>query len=307
MAGLFDAQVFSYEVGALKPDLRMYLAVLQKLGTPAEATLFIDDAPTNVAGAKEAGLRALCFRDVRRLAAELDYDGVEVHLRQPGDVDGAAVARVARELGLAIPTLGTGMAASEGLTFADANPEVRRQAVERIRGHIALAAELGSGVTIGLVRGRLGQEPAARAAAREAFLDCLDECCQAGAALGVTLFLEAMNRYECDYLHTLDETCAVIDELGAPNLKLLADTFHMNIEEADMAAAIRRAGKRLGHVHLVDSNRWAPGYGHLDLPAILRALAEIGYQGYLSFEALPLPEPAEALRQGLRAVREAGG
>jgi len=244
--------------------------------------------------------------DAFRLAAELGYDGVELHLRRPEDIDRVAVARLARELRLGIPTLGTGMAAGEGLTFADPDPEVRRRAVARIKGHIQLAAHLGSGVTIGLVRGRLGQEVAARATAREAFLDCLDECCQAAAGLGVTLFLEAMNRYECDYLLTLDEVCAVIDELGAPNLKLLADTFHMNIEEADMAAAIRRAGKRLGHVHLVDSNRWAPGYGHLDLPGILRALADIGYAGYLSFEALPLPEPGEALRHGLRAVREAG-
>ncbi|HOG48495.1 MAG TPA: sugar phosphate isomerase/epimerase family protein [Anaerolineae bacterium] len=251
-------------------------------------------APLLVRGPAEEALR---------LAAELGYDGVELHLRRPEDIDRVAVAGLARSLGLGIPTLGTGMAAGEGLTFAAPNPEVRRRAVARIREHIALAAELGSGVTVGLVRGRLGQEADARAAARQAFVDCLDECCRAAAAVGVTLFLEPMNRYECDYLYTLDEASAVIDELGAPNLKLLADTFHMNIEDANLTTGIARAGGRLGHVHLVDSNRWVPGYGHLDVRGVLQALAESGYQGYLSFEALPLPDPQAAAREGLRTVR----
>jgi sugar phosphate isomerase/epimerase len=240
-----------------------------------------------------------------RLAADLGYDGVEVHLREPGEVDGAALARLARELGLGVPTLGTGMAVAEGLTFSDPDAAVRRRAVARIRAHIELAAELGSGVTIGLVRGRLGQEPQARRAAEAAFLDSLDECCRAAAPVGVTLFLEPLNRYECDYLYTLDEAAAVVERLGAENLKLLADTYHMNIEEADMAASLRRVGRQLGHVHLVDSNRQVPGHGHIDLRAILQALADSGYAGYLSFEALPLPEPQQAACAGLRAVREA--
>ncbi len=240
-----------------------------------------------------------------RLAAELGYDGVELHLREPGDVDAAAVGMLARELGLAIPTLGTGMMAGlDGLTFADPDAEVRRRAVARIRAHVALAAQLGSGVTIGLVRGRLGPEPGARAARRQALMACLDECARAALAAGVTLFLEPMNRYECDYLYTLDEAGAVIAELGAPNVRLLADTFHMNLEEVDMAAGLRRAGARLGHVHLVDSNRGVPGHGHLDMRGILQALAADGYEGYLSFEALPLPDPRTAAVDGLRTVRE---
>ncbi len=239
-----------------------------------------------------------------RLAAGLGYDGVEVHLREPGEVDGEALAGLARELGLGVPTLGTGMAAGEGLTFSHPDPEVRRRAVARIMAHIELATVLGSGVTIGLVRGRLGQGKERRAA-EQAFFDSLEECCRVAAPVGVMLFLEPMNRYECDYLHTLDEAAAVIERLGAPNLKLLADTFHMNIEEVDMAASLRRVAPCLGHVHLVDSNRWVPGRGHLDLPGILRALADGGFAGYLSLEALPLPDPETATREGLQALRAA--
>jgi len=135
-------------------------------------------------------------------------------------------------------------------------------------------------------------------------LACLDKCCRSAQAHGVTLLLEPLNRYEADYLNTIEETIDTIEEIGAPNLKVLADTFHMNIEEVDMAAALRRAGPRLGHVHLVDSNRRAPGYGHLDMRSILQALSGMHYAGYLSFEVLPLPESRQAARDGICFTRD---
>jgi sugar phosphate isomerase/epimerase len=94
-------------------------------------------------------------------------------------------------------------------------------------------------------------------------------------------------------------------EIGAPNLKLLADTFHMNIEEADMPASLKAAGSLVGHVHLADTNRQAPGHGHLDVAAVLKTLDAIGYQGHLSFEVLPLPTPAQAIRDGMDAIHAA--
>ena len=242
--------------------------------------------------------------DAFALAAELGYDGVELHLRQPRDIDGAAARKLCAQYGLGVPTLGTGMAAGEdGLTFSDPDPSVRRRAVERIQENIVLAASLDSAVTIGLVRGRLGNDPQQRPARRAAGMACLDECCQSARACGVTLLLEPINRYETDYLNTIEESLDAIEEIGAPNLKVLADTFHMNMEEVDMAAALRRAGSRLGHVHLVDSNRRAPGYGHLDMRSILQALRGIHYQGYLSFEVLPLPESRQAARDAIGFTR----
>jgi sugar phosphate isomerase/epimerase len=91
--------------------------------------------------------------------------------------------------------------------------------------------------------------------------------------------------------------------LGVPNLKVLADTFHMNIEEVNLAASLRGAGEYLGHVHLVDSNRQAPGHGHLDLPAVVGALNDIGYAGFAAFECLPLPDTRTAASDGLAYVR----
>jgi sugar phosphate isomerase/epimerase len=238
------------------------------------------------------------------LAADLGYDGVEIHLRQPGDIDWAAVRKLSTEYGLGVPTLGTGMAAGEdGLTFPDPDPDIRRRAVERVKEHIALAAYLGSAVTIGSLNGRLGPDPQQRPVRRAYALDCLQECCQAAADAGVTLLLEALNRYECDYLNTLEDALDVVAQLGAANLKLLADTFHMNIEEVDIAASLRRAGPSLGHVHLVDSNRQAPGHGHLDVRSALQALSDVGYPDYVSFEVLPLPDPLQAAGDAIRTVR----
>jgi 5-keto-L-gluconate epimerase len=233
-----------------------------------------------------------------RLAADLGCQGVEIHMGRAGDVDLGLVKRLSREYGLGIPTLGTGMAAGEGLTLADPDAEVRARTVERVREHIAFAAEVGSAVTIGSLSGRIG-DPRNRGPA----LDALGQVCSLAAPLGVTILLEPLNRYESDYINRVADVAAIAAEIGAPNLKLLADTFHMNIEEPDIAASLKAAGGLLAHVHLVDTNREAPGHGHLDVAAVLAALEETGYRGYLSFEFYPVPDAITAIRDGMSAVQ----
>jgi len=244
-----------------------------------------------------------------RQAAELGCAGVEIHVREAADVDARAIRRLMADYRLEVPTLGTGMAATvDGLSFAHAEAEVRRRAVERVCGHVELAAELGSAVTIGSVSGRLGvMDEAERARRRQAALEALAAVCARAGRLGVTVLLEPLNRYECDYLNTLAEARRAAEEIGAGNLRLLADTFHMNIEERDLAASFRAAAERLGHVHLADSNRQAPGRGHLDVAAVLRVLEEIGYRGFISFEVFPIPDAVTAVREGIRTIQRAAG
>ncbi|MFB3825593.1 MAG: TIM barrel protein [Bryobacteraceae bacterium] len=232
-----------------------------------------------------------------RQAAEAGCQGLEIHFRDAAEVDLALVKRLAEDYGLGIPTLGTGMAAADGLSFSHPDPHVRARAVDRVRGHVAFAAEVGAAVTIGSLSGNLRG-----ADLRGAALAALARVCRAAEDCGVTVLLEPLNRYECDYINTLEDGIAIIRELGAPNLKLLADSFHMNIEEADMTASLRAAAPFLGHVHLADSNRQAPGHGHLDIHAILRALDAAGYSGYLSFEVFPIPDARQAIRDGISTV-----
>lgn len=238
------------------------------------------------------------------LAAELGYDGVEIHIRQPGDIDRVEVRKLMARYNLAVPTIGTGMAAGmDGLTFADPDAAIRQRAVARVAEHIALAAELGAMVTIGLVWGRMTNDPAQRPARFDAALDCLEKCCSIAEARGVTLLLEAINRYESDYPTTLGQAMQIIAGLHAPNLLLLADTYHMNIEETDLHEPLRQVAAHLGHVHLCDNNRQAPGHGHMDLAAVVKTLAAAGYGGFLSFEVQALPTPRQAAEDAIRTVR----
>jgi 5-keto-L-gluconate epimerase len=240
-------------------------------------------------------------------ASELKCHGVEIHLRHAADVDRRNVQRLMAEYGLAVPTLGTGMAAAQdGLTFSHPDERVRASAVERVCEHARLAAEIGSAVTIGLISGKLGDcRGERRRVARIRALECLTRVCRAAEALGVTIWLEPLNRYECDYINTIADGIAITAEIGGPNLKLLADTFHMNIEEADPVKSLTEAKGLVEHVHLADTNRQAPGHGHLNCEQILRALQASAYAGYLSLEILPIPTPRRALADAVGAIRAA--
>ncbi|MCJ7647908.1 MAG: sugar phosphate isomerase/epimerase, partial [Candidatus Lokiarchaeota archaeon] len=112
----------------------------------------------------------------------------------------------------------------------------------------------------------------------------------------IRLTLEPVNRYESNFINTLNEGIEFIKRVGASNLGLLADTFHMNIEEVSIYDSIIQAKDYITHVHFADSNRWAPGCGHLDFVKIVQTLKKIGYQGYVSAEILPLPDPDSCAR-----------
>ena len=98
----------------------------------------------------------------------------------------------------------------------------------------------------------------------------------------------------------------IIDEVKKPNLKMLVDTFHMNIEEPDMVESILGAKEYISHVHFADSNRWAPGCGHIDFRKILEALKQIGYRGAISAEILPKPTPEECVKLTIQYYKQLG-
>jgi sugar phosphate isomerase/epimerase len=118
------------------------------------------------------------------------------------------------------------------------------------------------------------------------------------SAANVVVALEALNRYETHLLRTLadaDQLRRMIDSL---NVQLMADVFHMNIEEDSIATALRKHAEHIAHVHLADSQRREPGSGHLDFDAVFEALADNDYGGTFAMEFLPATEAA------LRAGRE---
>ena len=115
--------------------------------------------------------------------------------------------------------------------------------------------------------------------------------------------LEPLNRYETDLVHTVAEGLDLLRRVGADNLGLLLDTFHMNIEEPVIEDGIRACGNRIFHFHVADSNRWYPGAGHLDFASIVQSLSASGYRGYVSGEFVPMPDADTASQRGLAHLR----
>lgn len=231
------------------------------------------------------------------------YDGVELAIRDPHLIDPGALCELLARHRLTVPAVGTGQAwGEERLSFSDPNAGVRRAAIERIKAHLPLAQRLDAVVIIGLVRG-IVQSGVEFAQAWGWVRDALRECCEAAERAGVRLALEPVNRYESPLVNTVAQGLALIDEVAAPNLGLLFDTFHANIEETDIAASIRAVGSRLYHVHVADSNRWHPGAGHLDFAPVIAALRDAGYSDFVSGEFLPRPDADAAARQGIAYLR----
>jgi len=251
-----------------------------------EAVPFKGDFAHNVASAREIG-----------------FDGVELAVRDPRAIDQDWILKTVSDAGMVIPAIGTGQAwGEEGLSFTDPDPGVRAAAVRRVFLHLEFAGKAGALVIIGLLRGKL--KPGAEAkSARDWMYSAFCRCCGEAERLGVKIAIEPINRYETSLLNTIDEGLAFMDMVGSPNLGLLLDTFHMNIEESSIEESIRLAGRRIFHFHYADSNRWYPGAGHLDFSSILDALRSTGYAGFLSGEHRSDPEPLLAAGRGFLTIR----
>ena len=237
-------------------------------------------------------------------AAAFGYDAIEIMPRSFDDPEPGGLRTLAARHGLAVAGLASGfLAIEQGLTFTHPDPGVRREAVEVFGRCLEMARQAGAAlVSIGVVRGKL-QSGLAHDQAMEHLLACVRDVGRAAQECGVTLVVEPGNRYETDFLHTVEDANAFLSAVNLPSVRLMIDTFHMNIEETSIPGAISRAGPRLAHVHLADSNRRAPGWGHLDFDAVVRALRAIDYRGGIGLEMVFEPDFDAAARQGIEFVR----
>lgn len=231
----------------------------------------------------------------------LGYDGVELAVRDPIQLDRGFLASILKEHNLPVPALGTGQAyVEEKLSFTDPRKEIREQAIARIKSQAMLAAKLNAMVIVGLVRGKKEQEVGTETAERWLF-DALCECASVDET--VRFAIEPINRYETNLVNTVQSGLALVEKVDKKNVGLLLDTFHMNIEEPSITESIRAAKECLFHFHVADSNRWYPGAGHVDFRAVLDTLKEIGYSGFVSAEILPLPDSDLAAKHAIEYLR----
>ncbi len=230
------------------------------------------------------------------LVARYEFDGIEISLLDPKSYTASKIESILSPYGLEVPAFSTGLNFIHlGYSLTSPNRELREKAVERLKEFVDLAEPLGAGVIVGLMRGRTSKGQSVEEAI-SLLVEGLRTVCEHAEGKGVDVYLEPINRYETDLINTVEEALRVLDRVDSPALKLLLDTFHMNIEEPMIEESIKAAKGRIGHFHVADSNRLAPGMGHIDFKSVLAALKEAGYRGYLSAEVIIKPSLEEVLK-----------
>ncbi len=230
-------------------------------------------------------------------AAKCGFDAVEVFPRSAGEVDQEQLRMLLDRHGLKLAAVGTGAGwLTQQLSLTSTEPSVAQRATHFIGEIIELAGNFGAPAIIGSMQGRVHVAEQRESSLAQMTL-AIEMLAKKAEDLYVPLLIEPLNRYETNIFTDLEITASWINSLKSKNVRILADMFHMNIEEADLAESIRRFGPMIGHVHFADSNRRAIGFGHTDAGAVVQALAAVGYNGYLSAEVFPLPDAASTAQQ----------
>ncbi|WP_326719855.1 sugar phosphate isomerase/epimerase [Streptomyces sp. NBC_00243] len=211
------------------------------------------------------------------------YQVIELTATAPEQIDTALVQELCALHGLT-PTASLGLTADADVNNTDL--AVVRRGRERLETALDLVTGFGGSYLVGVVYSKLGKyDGPATPAARANSVAALRDVCAKATSSGVTVGLEIVNRYESNLLNTTRQAMDFIDAVGADNLMVHLDTYHMNIEEGDLSRPVREAGDRLGYVHIGESHRGYLGSGTIDFPAFFRALVQADYTGPITFES----------------------
>ncbi|MFC6023417.1 sugar phosphate isomerase/epimerase family protein [Plantactinospora solaniradicis] len=222
---------------------------------------------------------------IPRIAA-FGFDAVELPIEQPGDWDPVRTRDLLATHGLA--AAGVCAVTPPGRDLVDAAPAVVEATVGYLKGCVDSAAVVGAPCVGGPVYAAVGRtwrmNPAARTACYADFRRALAPVAEHAGARGVSIGVEALNRYETSVVNTVAQTVELLDGLP-PNVGIMIDTYHMNIEEADPYGALALAGPYIKHVQVSGTDRGAPGADHLDWPRFFAALGATGYRGAVCIES----------------------
>lgn len=226
--------------------------------------------------------------DIPLLQAFKSYgaDVIELAIVDPVAVSVPLLVDVLADSGLEQPIVCGAFGPGRDLRGSDAD---QLACVQYISELIDLAPQLGSKVICGPMYSETGRAGRHTAEEREQQLaqiaSYLKPLCHQAEAAGVVLAMEPLNRFETDCINTLEQAVDLIERVGSPALKIHIDTFHMNIEEDDSAAAILKHGQHIGHVHASASHRGLLGQDQVDWDGVLSALQTIGYEGDIVIES----------------------
>lgn len=222
------------------------------------------------------------FRRNLETLARLGFDGVELNIRDPETVAPDRLKAYLAEFGLVLSMFASGLTARTfQLSLATEDGARRKDAIRRTVRFLEFAREFGAGMIAGLLKGA-PQE--AGPSARERLAASVLELTPVADRLKTPLLIEAVNRYESPVGHSLADTWDIARRSGSPFVQILPDTFHMNIEEANMEQALRAHRACFTSLHLSDNTRHFPGFGAIDFARVIALLDGLGYQGKLAIE-----------------------
>ena len=218
-------------------------------------------------------------------AAEAGYDGVEMSFVAGTDVGVRDIAGAAASLGLDV-LCSTGLTPTMDVSSPDEG--IRSSGVYHLKWCLDQAADLGSPILGGVTYAPwMGFPEGDLQGHRQRSAESLHTVAEYAAEVGVDLCLEVLNRFETYMFNTVSDCLSFIEMVGHDSVKVELDTFHMNMEEEDLAGAVRQAAGRIGHVQVAANNRRAPQYGHIDWRSFKEALDDVDYDGYVVFETFP--------------------
>jgi D-psicose/D-tagatose/L-ribulose 3-epimerase len=215
---------------------------------------------------------------------EHGFDGVEVSMFDPAGFAAADIRNglEANDLECTICSVFT-----SGLSLLSDDADVRRKSVQHLKDCAEASAEVGAKIIAGPLYSPVGFLTGSRRTPDEwkRAVEGYQTVAPVFAQYDVTLAIEPLNRFETYFLNTAADAVALCDEVNHPNVGILFDTFHANIEEKNIAEAYRTVAPHLKHVHTCENDRGTPGTGHVDWPGVFRALSDIGYDGWLTIES----------------------
>jgi sugar phosphate isomerase/epimerase len=242
------------------------------------------------------------FEESIAKAADLGYHGVELALKTADEVDPDKISTWLSQHDLEVSCISTGQVfATLGLYFTHPDAAMRERVVDLFKGLVRLAKDFGRLVNVGRTRGFVA-EGQTRQVAEALFIDTSRRICDFAAADGVTIIIEPVNRYEINFVNNLDEGADLLAKVARDNLGLMPDVFHMNIEDAGIGESLARHGNLVKYIHFADSNRRAPGWGHLDFADVFNGLRRAGFDGWSAIEILPVPDPDSAARKAAETM-----
>lgn len=223
-----------------------------------------------------------CSRAIAR-TAEVGYDFIEAPALDPGSIDIDFTRRQLEKHGIGI-NFSLGLDADTDISSGDKEKAARGK--KRLEEALAVARDLGATHVCGILHSAFQKNTVPTTAAGVAMsVDVIRQVAETAAKDGITLGLEVVNRYESNVLNTASQAVEFCKRVGAPNVKVHLDVYHMNIEESDTPSAIKDTGEYLGYFHTGDSHRGYMGSGSIDLAQVFRALVSSGYTGPITFES----------------------